>query len=124
MTAAGTLVVLGLQLDSVDDAIARLLVVEAATTAVVLLVLGLISWWVLRLGVRPIKRMTAAATTIAAGDLTSRIPGAPEGTEAAALGSALNAMLERIQASFGSRPVRSSACVGSSPMRPTSCEHR
>ena len=98
---SGDLVVLGLQLDSVDDAIARLLVVEAATTAVVLLVLGLISWWVLRLGVRPIKRMTAAATTIAAGDLTSRIPGATEGTEAAALGSALNAMLERIQASFG-----------------------
>ena len=98
---SGDLVVLGLQLDSVDDAIARLLVVEAATTAVVLLVLGLISWWVLRLGVRPIKRMTAAATTIAAGDLTSRIPGATEGTEAAALGSALNAMLERIEASFG-----------------------
>jgi two-component system OmpR family sensor kinase len=41
--------------------------------------------------------MTAAASAVAAGDLDRRIPDAPERTEAAALGTALNAMLQRMR---------------------------
>ena len=40
----------------------------------VLAVLGLVTWWVLRLGVRPLRRMTATAGAIAAGDLSHRVP--------------------------------------------------
>jgi two-component system OmpR family sensor kinase len=68
--------------------------------ACLLAVLALITWWVLRLGVRPIKEMTDAATDIAAGDLSQRIPPAPPGTEAAELGDALNVMLSNIQTAF------------------------
>jgi two-component system OmpR family sensor kinase len=77
--------------------------VELVAIGGVLLMLAVITWWVLRLGVQPIRRMTGAATTIAAGDLSARVPEAPAGTEAAELGDALNVMLERIEAAFAER---------------------
>jgi two-component system OmpR family sensor kinase len=60
-------------------------------------------FWVLRLGVRPIKRMTKTATEIAAGNLSSRVPRGRRGTEAADLGDALNAMMTRIETAFDER---------------------
>jgi two-component system OmpR family sensor kinase len=66
----------------------------------VLAILGLVAFWVLRLGVRPLKTMAHTATQIAAGDLSQRVPPAPPGTEAAELGAALNTMLARIEDSF------------------------
>lgn len=99
----GDVVVLGMPLDDVDATIGRLVVTEAIATTSVLLVLGLILWWVLRLGVRPVRRMTEAAATIAAGDLSHRVPEEAPGTEAHELGVALNTMLERIEAAFAER---------------------
>jgi two-component system OmpR family sensor kinase len=55
---------------------------------------------VLRLGVRPLKRMTATAGAIAAGDLSQRVPDQPEGSEARDLGDALNSMLTTIEGAF------------------------
>ena len=61
-------------------------------------VLGLVTFWVLRLGVRPVKQMTAAtAAAIGEGDLSQRIPESAPGTEAGELGVALNKMLGRIE---------------------------
>jgi two-component system OmpR family sensor kinase len=97
---SGTTLVFGLPLDNVDASVERLMVVELVAIGGVLLVLAVITWWVLRLGVRPIRRMTESATTIAGGDLSARVPDAPAGTEAAELGDALNVMLERIEAAF------------------------
>ncbi|UDY35538.1 sensor histidine kinase [Dermatobacter hominis] len=99
----GALVLTGLLLTDVDGTTQRLVIVVVVTGAVLLAVLALISWWVLRLGVRPIKEMTGAAADIAAGDLSHRIPPAPAGTEAAELGDALNVMLGNIQAAFDER---------------------
>ncbi len=99
----GALVVTGLLLGDVDSTVQRLVVVMAVTGIVLVAVLALVSWWVLRLGVRPIKQMTTAAAEIAAGDLSHRIPPAPAGTEAAELGDALNVMLANIQAAFDER---------------------
>lgn len=101
-TDAGTgdVVVTGLLLTDVVNTSQRLIEVMAVAGACLLAVLALITWWVLRLGVRPIKEMTDAATDIAAGDLSQRIPLAPPGTEAADLGDALNVMLSNIQAAF------------------------
>lgn len=99
----GGLVLVGLPLDDVDATVGRLVVVELVATGVVLAVLALVAWWVLRLGVRPVRRMTVAATTIAAGDLSHRVPEEAPGTEAHDLGVALNAMLERIEAAFAER---------------------
>jgi two-component system OmpR family sensor kinase len=99
----GDILVLGLPLGSVNAAMNRLVLVEVAVTLFVLAVLAVVAFWVLRLGVRPVKEMTASATAIAEGDLSHRVPVAPAGTEAGQLGAALNTMLGRIEAAFDAR---------------------
>lgn len=99
----GALAVVGLSLDDVDSAVRRLVAVETVALLAVLAVLTLVAWWVVRLGVRPVRRMTEAAGAIAAGDLSQRVPEGTPGTEAAALGDALNQMLGRIEDAFETR---------------------
>lgn len=101
--SSGSLVVVGVPLDDVNAAIDRLVVVQGVTSAAVILVLALITWWVLRLGVQPLRQMTVAASHVAEGDLSLRLPDAPTGTEAAELGRALNTMLSRIEEAFDER---------------------
>ena len=94
---------MGLPLDDVDATVGRLIRIEVGALAVVLAVLALVAWWVIHLGVRPVKQMAAAATDIGAGDLSARVPEYPEATEAGQLGSALNQMLGRIEGEFDQR---------------------
>jgi two-component system OmpR family sensor kinase len=96
----GVATVLALPLDDVDEAVQRLIAVEAAAVLGVLGVLALVMWWVIHLGVRPVQRMTETAGAIAAGDLSQRVPEGRPGTEAGDLGVALNGMLGRIEESF------------------------
>lgn len=100
---AGAVTVLALPLDGVDTAVRRLVAVEAVATAGVLATVGLVMWWVIRLGVRPVRRMTETAGAIAAGDLSQRVPEGAPGTEAGQLGVALNGMLGRIEEAFDQR---------------------
>lgn len=95
--------VYGLPLEDVDAAMGRLRAVILTSLAVVIGALGLITFWVLRLGVRPVKDMTATAVAIGDGDLSRRIPETNPGTEAGQLGTALNRMLGRIEAAFDER---------------------
>jgi two-component system, OmpR family, sensor kinase len=97
------LYVLALPLDDVDNAIDRLVTVEVAATALILAVLALVAWWVVHLGVRPIKQMTHTASAIAAGELSHRVPEVAPSTEAGQLGIALNRMLGRIEDAFDER---------------------
>jgi two-component system OmpR family sensor kinase len=99
----GGLAVAALPLTDVDDAVHRLVVVEALGVLAVLAVLGLVTWWVVRLGIRPLRRMTATAGAIAGGDLSQRVPESHAGTEAGDLGIALNGMLGRIEEAFDER---------------------
>ena len=99
----GATAVLALPLDGVDEAVRRLVAVEAAAVLAVLAVLALVTWWVIRLGVRPVQRMTETAGAIAAGDLSRRVPEGAAGTEAGDLGVALNSMLGRIEDAFDQR---------------------
>jgi two-component system, OmpR family, sensor kinase len=99
----GDVVVVATSLADVDAAVDRLVAVEAAGALAALAILGLVTFWMLRLGLRPLKAMTHTATEIAAGDLSHRVPSAPDGTEAAELGAALNTMLARIEDSFTQR---------------------
>jgi two-component system OmpR family sensor kinase len=92
-----------LSLADVDASVSRLIWVEVIVTGTVLGLLGLVTWWVIRLGVRPVKQMTATATAIAGGDLSHRVPVGHEGTEAGELGDALNTMLTRIEEAFDER---------------------
>ncbi len=96
----GTLTVTGQTLTDVDATMDRLILLEVVATSVILLVLGSVTWWVVRLGIRPIKQMTEAAARIAEGDRSHRVPELSPATEAGQLGGALNDMLERLDDAF------------------------
>jgi two-component system OmpR family sensor kinase len=98
-----TINVVGLSLQDVQATMSRLRLVLVVAVAMVIAILGLVVFWVLRLGVRPIKRMTATAGAIAGGDLSPRVPVERAGTEAAELGAALNSMMTRIEHAFTER---------------------
>lgn len=97
------LAVVGLSLDELESTLDRLRVIQVLGTLAVLGALGLVSWWMLRLGVHPIEDMARAAAAIAQGDLSRRVDHPGGRTEVGRLGTALNAMLERIQDAFRAR---------------------
>ena len=99
----GLATVLALPLDGVRDTVRQLIAVELLAVVAVLSVLALVTWWVIRLGVRPVLRMTETASAIAGGDLSHRVPEGTPGTEAGDLGVALNGMLGRIEEAFDQR---------------------
>ena len=103
MRVPGAVNVVALSLNDVDATMARLKWVLIAAVGIVIGILGLVVFWVLRLGVRPIKRMTKTAGAIAAGDLSQRVPAEADGTEARELGDALNTMLTTIEGAFAER---------------------
>jgi two-component system OmpR family sensor kinase len=103
MRVSGAVNVVGISLRDVDATMSRLRWVLFAAIAIVIGILGVVVFWVLRLGVRPLKRMTKTAGAIAAGDLSERVPAEAEGTEARELGDALNAMLTTIEGAFAER---------------------
>ena len=81
----------------------QLLLVELAVTggAVVLALIG--GFWLVRIGLRPLRDMETTAEAIAAGNLTERVPGENEKTEVGRLARTLNVMLARIESAFGAR---------------------
>jgi two-component system OmpR family sensor kinase len=74
----------------------RLLITMGLSAIALALTLGLVGWWIQRLGLTPINRMTAAADQIAAGSRDREVPLGAPGTEAHRLGTALNAMLATV----------------------------
>jgi two-component system OmpR family sensor kinase len=92
-----------LPLDDVQRTISRLVVVEVVGSLAILAALGLVSWWVVHLGIRPVKEMTRTATRIAGGDRTVRVPESAAGTESGELAVALNTMLGSLQSSLDQR---------------------
>ncbi len=95
--------IVGISLDEVDQTIERIRLVQVFGTLAVLASLGLVSWWMLRLGVHPIEDMARTADAIAAGDLSQRVEHPGQRTEAGRLGVALNSMLGRIEEAFHAR---------------------
>jgi two-component system OmpR family sensor kinase len=99
----GALRVVALPLDDVDSLMSRLITVELLASALILILLALLGFWMVKLGLTPLKQMTRTATAIAGGDLSSRVPPVAPGTEAGELGTALNRMLGRIEEAFDER---------------------
>ncbi|WP_165775849.1 sensor histidine kinase [Bifidobacterium scaligerum] len=66
----------------------------------VVLLGGSLSTLIIQHTMTPLKRMEKTAAKIAAGDLSQRIPSAPENTEVGSLAASLNTMLTRIESSF------------------------
>jgi two-component system OmpR family sensor kinase len=99
----GSTTVVAVPLRAADDTLQRLLLVEALVIAAVLIVLGLVSWLVVRVGLLPLDRMGHTAGAIAGGDLSHRVESTDPRTEVGRLGIALNAMLDRLERAFGER---------------------
>lgn len=82
-----------LPLDSVKTTTQRLVTIEAIGIAVMLVGLGVVAWWVVSLGIAPMRRMVDASARIADGDLDVRLEGAGHGSESAELAQSLNTMI-------------------------------
>jgi two-component system, OmpR family, sensor kinase len=93
-SGSDTTSVVALPLDEVDGAMNRLMWTLAGSTAAIAGVLVLAVWWVHRLGLRPVAKVTAAAEAIARGDRDHRVVDADPRTEAGKLASAFNVMLD------------------------------
>lgn len=87
--------VVALSLDEVDAANRSLLIALGLAGSVIVLVLGVAGWWMYRLGLRPISKVTTVADSIAAGDRGQRVEPDRPGTEAARLAEAFNVMLDQ-----------------------------
>ncbi|KNE81670.1 MULTISPECIES: sensor histidine kinase [Streptomyces] len=78
----------------------RVLVIDS----LVLMLLGVVGWFAVRAGLRPLRRIEATAAAIAGGDLTHRVPQpVSTRTELGRLSAALNGMLDRIEAGDAAR---------------------
>jgi len=100
--AVGTLL-LGIPLKDVDDTLGRLIWIEVAVGLFTLGAVGGLSYWGVRLGLRPLTSIEQTADAIAAGDLDRRVEDMNPRTEVGRLAGALNTMLARIQAAFEER---------------------
>ena len=99
----GSFWITAIPLTDVDDTMTRLITLEVVATGIILLLLAAVAWWVIRLGIRPIKQMTHTAEQIASGDLSHRVPEVSASTEAGQLGVALNQMLDHLDEAFTER---------------------
>jgi two-component system OmpR family sensor kinase len=96
--AGGRFLVAALPTDHIDATFRRVAVGSAVVGGALLAAMGLLAWWVERLGLRPIRRVAAAADAIASGETSRRVDPPPEGTEAGNLARAFNVMVDDRQA--------------------------
>lgn len=99
----GDAFVTALPLDSVASTIDRLVTIIVVGLAIVLVVLAIVTWWMLRLGIRPIRQMTSTASAIAAGDLRARADESSSATESHELAVSLNTMMDTIENAIDER---------------------
>jgi two-component system OmpR family sensor kinase len=84
-------------LNEIDDAAASLIRVLLIAGLVIASVGAAGTWWTVRSGMKPVDRMVATATAIAAGDLSQRVEEAGPDTELGRLSVAFNEMLAHIE---------------------------
>ena len=96
-------------LAGVQSTVSRLALLEVTIGAVVLLLLGLLGYFLIRRSLRPLVEVEETAASIAAGDLTRRVPQSDSTTEVGRLATALNTMLSQIESSFHEREASEAA---------------
>ncbi len=103
MLTDGRQLVIAVPLSELRSTLRRLSGIMIAVGLGVLAGLGLLAWWIVQVGLRPLERIGHTAADIAAGDLSKRVEPADERTEVGRLGLALNAMLAQIEQAFAER---------------------
>jgi two-component system OmpR family sensor kinase len=99
----GAVSVVAVPLGDTNATLHRLGLIELVVSGAILIALGLAAWWLIGLGLRPLRRMGEVAGQIAAGDLSRRVEPDDDRTEVGRLGRSLNAMLVQIEAAFAER---------------------
>lgn len=99
----GNSVIVAIPVADTESTINRLLLVEIVVILGVLIVLGIASWLLVGIGLRPLDRMGKTADAIAGGDLSRRVEPADERSEIGRLGIALNRMLHSLEGAFKER---------------------
>jgi two-component system OmpR family sensor kinase len=95
----GYMLLIAQPLSSVDSTLHRLFLIELLVTVVILAALAALALWIIRISLRPLREIEVTAAAITAGDLSRRVEHADAQTEVGRVGSALNTMLDRIEAS-------------------------
>lgn len=97
----GSMIVYAAPLQEVATATASLVKALLLAGGGVLLLGAAGTWWTVRRAVHPVDEMVDTAESIAAGDLTRRVPKLNTTTELGRLGTALNEMLTHIEEAVG-----------------------
>ncbi len=90
-------------LGDIESTLHHLLFVELAVSGAAVIIALIGGFWLVRVGLRPLRDMESTAESIAAGNLTERVPGENQKTEVGRLARTLNVMLTRIEAAFSAR---------------------
>lgn len=96
----GTRTTVAVTLTENDETVNRLGGLQVLIGGVVLIVLGVVAYFVVRRSLRPLVEVEETAAAIAAGDLHRRVPERDDRTEIGRLAVALNGMLAQIQQAF------------------------
>lgn len=91
------LITIAVDLSEVQDTVRALVLLQLAIGSAVLLVLGVLGYWVVHRSLQPLVEVEKTAVAIAAGQLESRVPQGEPNTEVGQLALALNVMLSQIQ---------------------------
>jgi two-component system OmpR family sensor kinase len=102
-TVEGGEAVVAVPLGDTDATLNRLALIELVVSGAILIALGAAAWWLIGIGLRPLRRMGEVAGQIAAGDLSRRVEPDNDRTEVGRLGRSLNAMLAQIEKAFAER---------------------
>lgn len=92
--------IVAIPLTDVDATMSRLIWLQFGGGAVVVVVIGLLSYLMVRSSLLPLRRVEETAHAIAGGNLNMRVPSASPNTEVGSLSMSLNAMLGQIQHAF------------------------
>jgi len=110
--ASGTVTV-AQSLGGVQSTVSRLALLEAIIGFIVLVLLGVLGYFLIRRSLRPLAEVEETAASIAAGDLSRRVPESDTTTEVGRLALAFNTMLGQIEASFHEREASEAAALQS-----------
>ena len=99
----GEQIVTAVPTTEVERSLDRLVLIEAVTSAGLIMVVASGAWLILRRGLSPLERMAATARSISAGDLDERVDATDSHTEVGQLGEAFNTMLDDLQDAFAER---------------------
>lgn len=108
----GTLLI-AQSLDGVHDTQERLATMLLIIGSVALILITGIGYLIIRASMRPLREVERAAATIAAGDLSHRVPDADRRTEVGHLTASLNTMLGAIESAFVDRAASEQAARAS-----------